>query len=153
MPQWIAAGVDPSPPIGLFLLAWLIFTTYMTVASFRVSVVTFAVFVFLWPALLLLTIGALAHSENCTRAGGWFGLICSLWAFYGSAAVVINTTYGRTVLPVGTHVQPEVMQQATAAAAAHWKAAAGSAASAPSAGGGASAGSEADAVDAARAAV
>jgi hypothetical protein len=43
------------------------------------------------------------------------------------AAVVINSTYGRTVLPVGTFVQPKVTKDAAAAAAAAYAVAASSA--------------------------
>ena len=33
VPQLVAAGVDPRGPTGLFLLSWLVFTAYMTVAA------------------------------------------------------------------------------------------------------------------------
>ena len=107
VPTFAAKGVDSSGPTGLFLLAWLIFTTYMTVAALSVSRVVAAVFLTLWPAFLLLTIGAFAKNEQCTHAGGWFGLICAFCAWYGSAAVCINSTYGRVVLPIGVFAQPQ----------------------------------------------
>ncbi|KAJ3046886.1 Poly [ADP-ribose] polymerase 3 [Rhizophlyctis rosea] len=88
---------------GLFLFAWTIFTLYMWVASFRVSVSVFAVFTGLFPTFLLLTIGALANSPVTTRVGGWFGLATAAAAWYGSAAVVINSTFGRGVMPVGAY--------------------------------------------------
>jgi succinate-acetate transporter protein len=33
--------------------------------------------------------------------GGYVGLICGLLAMYGSFAITTNTTFGRTVIPVG----------------------------------------------------
>jgi len=117
IPTFVANGVDGSGPTGLFLLAWLIFTTYMTVAALHVSAVVAAVFMTLWPAFLFLTIGAFADNQNCTRAGGWFGLICAFCAWYGSAAVCINSTYGKVVLPVGLFVQPKPAQESAAVTA------------------------------------
>ena len=43
---------------GVFALGWLIFTAYMTIASFRVSGAVALVFVLLTATFLLLTIGA-----------------------------------------------------------------------------------------------
>jgi hypothetical protein len=42
-----------------------------------------------------------------TKAGGAFGIMTAIIAWYGSAAVVINSTWGRTLLPVGVFVQPK----------------------------------------------
>ena len=42
-----------------------------------------------------------------TKAGGAFGIFTAIIAWYGSAAVVINSTWGRTMLPVGVFVQPK----------------------------------------------
>jgi uncharacterized protein len=78
----------------------------MMVASFRVSKILSAIFITLVPALILLTVGAFAQSEGCTNAGGWIGLACAFLAWYASAAGVINTTWGRTVLPVGHYIAP-----------------------------------------------
>jgi len=33
--------------------------------------------------------------------GGYVGVICGLLAMYGSFAITTNTTFGRTVIPVG----------------------------------------------------
>lgn len=46
---------------GLFLLMWLIFTLYMTAASFRVSLVLAVLFVVLSITFLLLCIGDFAY--------------------------------------------------------------------------------------------
>ena len=103
-PQVAASGVGTAHPTGLLLLAWLIFTTYMTAAAVRVSVVVGVVFTTLTLAFALLTAGALCASSAATAAGGWVGIICACAAWYGSAAVVINSVWDRTVLPVGVWV-------------------------------------------------
>lgn len=92
---------------GLFLLMWLIFTLYMTAAAFRVSLVLAVLFVVLSITFLLLCIGDFAEAPNVTKAGGAFGILTAIIAWYGSAAVVINSTWGRTMLPVGVFVQPK----------------------------------------------
>jgi hypothetical protein len=34
-------------------------------------------------------------------AGGWTGLLCGLLAMYTSFALVTNSTFGKSVLPLG----------------------------------------------------
>jgi uncharacterized protein len=84
---------------GLFLLAWTIFTGYMLIAALRTTRVIATVFAVLTVTFLLLTIGALGSHPIFTKAGGWFGLITAVVAWYGSMAGVTNATWGRTVLP------------------------------------------------------
>jgi succinate-acetate transporter protein len=85
--------------VGLFLLAWTIFTAYMTVAAVKVSGAVLAVFVTLTATFALLTIGAFAQSTGLTKAGGYVGLLTAVCAWYASFAGVTNSTWGRTVLP------------------------------------------------------
>ncbi|MER6217672.1 acetate uptake transporter [Streptomyces sp. NPDC001674] len=85
---------------GLFLLAWTIFTVYMTVAAARTTGAVLGVFVTLSLTFLLLTVAAFTQSEGWARAGGWVGLLTALIAWYASFATVTNSTFQRTVLPV-----------------------------------------------------
>jgi succinate-acetate transporter protein len=88
--------------IGLFLLAWGIFTLYMTVAATRVSLAVLAVFVLLTITYFLLAIAAFdGESSGLTKVGGWFGVATALAAWYASFAAVTNFTYKRVVLPTG----------------------------------------------------
>lgn len=91
---------DAYQATGLFLLAWAIFTAYMTIAALRVSVAVLLVFVALTATFVLLTIGALGQTESITHAGGYAGLVTAALAWYASAAGVTNSTFGSTVLPV-----------------------------------------------------
>ena len=84
---------------GLLLLAWTVFTAYMLIAALRTTRVIATVFALLTVAFVLLTIGALGSHPLFTKAGGWFGLITAVVAWYGSMAGVTNATWGRTVLP------------------------------------------------------
>ncbi len=95
----IAPGTDT---IAVYLLAWTIFTLYMTVAAMRVSMAVFLVFLALSVTFILLTIGNWgAGHADIVKAGGWTGLATAAFAWYASAAGVINDTHKRVVLPVG----------------------------------------------------
>ncbi len=84
---------------GLFLVAFTIFNTYMWIGSFRVSVAVCAVFTTLEITFILLDLAEFGFISSVP--GGIMGIICALTAWYTSAAVVLNTVYRRTVLPVG----------------------------------------------------
>ena len=86
--------------VGLYLIAWGIFTAYMWIASFRTTVAVNAVFALLTITFLLLGIGQAVGSSGLVKAGGWVGILTALAAWYASFAGVANSTFGRTVMPV-----------------------------------------------------
>jgi succinate-acetate transporter protein len=86
--------------VGLYLIAWGIFTTYMFVASMRVSVAVSVVFALLAVTFLLLGIGNATETEGVVHAGGYVGIATAIAAWYASFAAVTNSTFGRIVLPV-----------------------------------------------------
>jgi succinate-acetate transporter protein len=85
--------------VGLYLIAWGIFTAYMFIASFRVSVAVMIVFLLLAVTFFVLGIGNSAGNETVVKAGGWIGIATAVAAWYASFAGVTNATFGRTVLP------------------------------------------------------
>ncbi len=87
--------------VGSFLLAWTIFTAFMTIAAVKTNRVVLLVFVALTLTFVFLTIGAYSGSAAAHQVGGLLGLVTAALAWYGSAATVINATWKRTVLPVG----------------------------------------------------
>lgn len=84
---------------GVYLLAWTIFTAYMTVAAMRTTGAVLAVFVTLTITFLFLTIGAFAQSSSMDKVGGWVGLVTAAVAWYASFAFVTNNTWKKNVLP------------------------------------------------------
>jgi hypothetical protein len=86
--------------VGLYLIGWGIFTAYMWIASFRVSVAVNLVFLLLAATFFVLGIGESGAHENIVKAGGWIGLATAAAAWYASFAVVTNKTFGRIVMPV-----------------------------------------------------
>ena len=86
--------------LALFLIAWGIFTAYMWIASFRVSVAVNLVFLALAVTFFLLGIGNAVDSTSVVKAGGWAGIATAGFAWYASFAAVLNSTFNRTVLPL-----------------------------------------------------
>ncbi len=87
--------------IGACLILWGVFTLYLWIATFKLTRHLFFVFLTLWIAFFLLGFGALLDMPALHTAGGWAGLLCGLLAMYGSFAIVTNSVYGKTVLPLG----------------------------------------------------
>ncbi|MEY9963578.1 succinate-acetate transporter protein [Streptacidiphilus sp. MAP12-16] len=95
----LAASADAHAALGLFLLAWGIFTAYMAVAAVRVSGAVLGVFVALTLTFVVLAIGEFAKNDSITKVGGWLGLVTAALAWYASFAGVVSSTFGRAVLP------------------------------------------------------
>jgi succinate-acetate transporter protein len=89
-----------APGVGIFLLAWAIFTLYMTIAALKTNAVILAVLIALTLTFLLLALGAFATSATLDHIGGYLGVITALLAWYGSFAIVVNSTNKRAVLPL-----------------------------------------------------
>ncbi len=96
----VAAG-DVGKGVGLYLLAWGLFTLYMTVAASRTTTAVFAVFVLLTITFFLLAIGKFADSTTWGHLGGYVGILTALAAWYASFAGVSAFTFKRQVAPVG----------------------------------------------------
>jgi succinate-acetate transporter protein len=86
--------------VAIYLYAWGIFTGYMFLASLRTTGAVALVFALLTATFFLLAIGAAGAHTNVTKIGGWVGLATAIAAWYASFAQVINSTFGRTVLPL-----------------------------------------------------
>jgi succinate-acetate transporter protein len=93
------AKADAGHAVGLYLIAWGIFTAYMFVASLRTSAAVAVVFFLLALTFIVLGIGNSGGNESIVKLGGWIGLATALAAWYASFAEVTNATFRRTVLP------------------------------------------------------
>jgi succinate-acetate transporter protein len=102
-----APALDLFHGVGVYLLMWAIFTTYMSVAALRTSGAVLLVFVLLALTFIALAIGWLAYSTKDFAAnssgwihlGGWLGIVTALAAWYASFAAVTNSTFKKVVLP------------------------------------------------------
>ncbi len=100
--QFYAKGIpeaDTGHAVGLYLIAWGIFTAYMFVASLRTTGAVALVFLLLAVTFIVLGIGDAGGTTGITKVGGWLGLATAIAAWYASFAEVTNATFGRVVLP------------------------------------------------------
>jgi uncharacterized protein len=80
----IPPGAVPAA-VGTFLLAWGIFTAYMTWSATKVSTPVLVVFVLLTITYFLLAFGYYWGLTTLIQAGGWFGILTAIAAWYASA--------------------------------------------------------------------
>ncbi|MGH2904865.1 MAG: acetate uptake transporter [Solirubrobacteraceae bacterium] len=86
--------------VGLYLWSWAIFTAYMMIAALRVNAGVLLVFVLLTATYILLAIGSDGAQETITHWGGYVGIATAVAAWYVSFAIVTNSTFKRTILPI-----------------------------------------------------
>jgi uncharacterized protein len=101
--QFFAAKVpagELGSAVGLYLIAWGIFTAYMWIASLRTTAAVSGVFILLALTFIVLGIGEAGGTDWVVKAGGWLGIAAAVVAWYASFAGVANSTFGRTVMPV-----------------------------------------------------
>ncbi|BBB92113.1 MAG TPA: acetate uptake transporter [Methylomusa anaerophila] len=85
-----------------FYLAWTIFTAYVFIATLVTNTALILAIGTLLIVFALLFLSALLSSQSLAVYAGYLGIYTALNALYISAAGLLNTMYGRTVLPVGT---------------------------------------------------
>lgn len=103
-------AADVHTDVGWFMFAFAVFCTYMLVASARVNLAVFAVFLTLDLTLILLFIGNFANSNPVVVIAGVVGVITALVAWYTSFAGVL-AGMGHPILPVGNPPWDRLMPQ------------------------------------------
>jgi len=84
--------------MAVFLIAWGIFTAYMFVGTLKLTRTLQTVFITLTILFFLLAAGE--FNTTIHKIAGYEGILCAVSALYTSAAIVINETWGRDVLPL-----------------------------------------------------
>ena len=106
--SWIIQNMNGGDKhqLGVVFIGYLLFTLIMTCGAASISKVLFLIFVM----IDLLFIGLVVNTFSAKDSGlHYFGgqlagiseLIISLLSFYACGAAVLNTHFGKTVLPVG----------------------------------------------------
>jgi succinate-acetate transporter protein len=85
--------------VGIFLLAWTIFTVYMTIVTMRISGLLFTLFAVLLVTFAFLTVGNFSGNTSIVHIGGYLGLLTAFIAWYASFAGVLNGTAKKVILP------------------------------------------------------
>jgi uncharacterized protein len=96
-----AAAADPKQ-LGIAYVGYLIFSLFMTVGAMETHKVLFIIFVlidFLFIGLSFSTFGILPEQMHKLAAVSEF--LIAIFSFYGSAASVLNTHFGKVTLPIG----------------------------------------------------
>jgi uncharacterized protein len=89
------------PATSLFLAVFAVITFYLAIASLRTDLVLAVIIWLIFVGLVLLSIGAGASSSDVTKAGGWVVLVLAVLAWCHAAGDIIESTFGRKVLPCG----------------------------------------------------
>lgn len=97
--EWLGVVELSGAGLAWTCILWGIFTAYMTVGTFKISKVHVLVFTTL--TLLFWMLAVVFFGGLSPKVAGVMGLVCGGAAIYGSAAVVLNATHGRWVLPIG----------------------------------------------------
>src|SRR6266542_2819597 len=72
----------------------------VAIGAYRLDWTLIAIFTALLATFALLAIGEFVDSSGIHKLGGWVGIITAILAWYLAAAIVINHTFKRTVVPV-----------------------------------------------------
>lgn len=110
---WISVYILLKLPVGayneagfsLYLYAWGIFALIMLIASLRTTgVLAFALLLLVITILLLAIghadlVGTLKVTNGWIKLGGWVGIVLALTAWYIVLAALMESTFGREVLP------------------------------------------------------
>ena len=112
-PFWVIVGAFDTlyaasvPPVqaneanSLLLAVFAVITFYLGIASLRHDLVLCVIIWLIFVGLVVLSIGAGANNVDITEAGGWIVLTFAVLAWYHAAGDIIESTFGRKVLPFG----------------------------------------------------
>ena len=97
--QWQGLITLDNPGLAWLCICWGLFTAFMTLATFRISIAHAFIFISLTILFILLAI----HFYGALPAivAGIEGLVCGGIAVYTAAAVILHEKYERWVLPIG----------------------------------------------------
>jgi succinate-acetate transporter protein len=98
--QWAGLIQEDSSGLAWTMIVWGIFTFFMTFGTLKMTLVHFFVFASL--TVLFGLLAAVFFGALSAKVAGVEGLFCGAAATYGAAAVIVNTKFGRTVLPLGS---------------------------------------------------
>ncbi|MGA2927250.1 MAG: acetate uptake transporter [Solirubrobacteraceae bacterium] len=102
----LKAGGFNEAGFSLYLYAWAIFAFIMFLGSLRTNAaLALAIFLLVVTFLLLAIgnanlVGSTATTNGTIKLGGWVGIVLAFNAWYLVAAAVLESTFGREVLPV-----------------------------------------------------
>ncbi len=101
--QALADGFDVRQ-LGVVFLGYLIFSIFLTIASFKTNKALIAIMILIDVLFLGLMLDSFKMGEYWHSIAAWSELIISLIGFYAAGANLLNKMYGRTILPLGSGI-------------------------------------------------
>jgi uncharacterized protein len=98
--QWTKVIQPDNNGLAWTFVLWGIFTFFMMFGTFKMSVMHTFVFASLTILFILLALHFSTGVKLSEKYAGVEGLFCGASAAYGAAAVVLQSKYGRWVLPI-----------------------------------------------------
>jgi succinate-acetate transporter protein len=104
-PMIAAAGVaNFDHAFAAWLILWALFTAVFAIAATSISWTAVAPFTLAFIVLIVLAIanlgGTASWTTNVAKIGGWFALLDSFAAGYLGAAIILNVSMGKNLLPL-----------------------------------------------------
>lgn len=97
----LAASIDIKQ-LGFAFIGYLIFSIFMTIGAMETNKVLFIIFFLIDLLFIGLSLSVFGIVPEAAHELAAYSELCiSMVAFYGSAACVLNTHFGRVFLPVG----------------------------------------------------
>lgn len=87
--------------IGVFFLAWSVFTLYVWIGSWKRGGVINLHYLLWLIALILLFINGFMGGETLKIIGGWFAFASSLVGWYIASAKLFEETFGESIFKLG----------------------------------------------------
>ena len=94
-------AVQLNDAVSLFLAVFAVITFYLGIASLRTDLVLTVIIWLIFVGLVVLSVGSGANNVDVTEGGGVIVLIFAILAWYHAAGDIIESTFGRKVLPFG----------------------------------------------------
>jgi len=96
-----------SNALGIFLITWFIFTVLLMFGTIRRNIAFNVLLVFLALAFLLLACGEWSAKTTVTKAGGVFGLMAAIVAYYCAVSELIIREESYFMVPLGNIAKRE----------------------------------------------
>lgn len=97
-----------SQALGIYLITWFMFTFLLMLGALRRNISFVALLFFLCITFVLLAVGAWNASVNVTKAGGGFGILTAMIAYYCGLSELLVKGESWFGLPLGTIKQERV---------------------------------------------
>jgi succinate-acetate transporter protein len=99
--EWEGLVAADSNELAAWMAIWGLFTLYMTIGSLKVGGRALQVVFVTLTILFFLLSAAFATGEDLVlKVAGAEGVLCGLSALYTSAGLVLNSVYGKRVVPL-----------------------------------------------------